>query len=96
MQKPDVEKKMLEILAFWASTRRMEPRIGENCKARRDECNGGNENARNSNEILVIFLQRQVFAKSVPRRRQWQQKWRGARTPGRTVGGDAGENLEGL
>ena len=63
---PDVANIWLEIHAFWAPKRRTEPRIGENCTARRDECNGGNENARNSSEILVKCLQRQVFAKSVP------------------------------
>ena len=66
LQEPDVAKQMLEIHTFWASKRRTEPRIGENCTARRDECNGGSEHARNDVETLAKFLQRQVFAKSVP------------------------------
>ena len=64
--KGEVEREFKREFICWASKRRMEPRIEENCTARQDECNGGNENARNSSEILVKCLQRQVFAKSVP------------------------------
>ena len=66
LQKPDVATKLLEMHACWASKRRAEPRIGENCTARRDECNGGGENARNSSEILAFVSQRQAFAETVP------------------------------
>ena len=39
--------------ACWASKRRTEPRIGKNRTARRDECNGGNEDARKRSQIFA-------------------------------------------